>query len=83
MDDNCEAGARRATERRQRLDLREIFDDVKARVEPFCRNGSASLEYWATQAVREAYPSLDEQGLQIVVGAALRVCRVGNGSRPG
>jgi hypothetical protein len=54
MDDNCEAGARRATERRQRLDLREIFDDVKARVEPFCRNGSASLEYWATQAVREA-----------------------------
>jgi hypothetical protein len=62
-------------ERRQRLDLRDIFDDVRARVEPFCQTGGASLEYWATQAIREAYPSLDEQGLQIVMRAALRVCR--------
>lgn len=62
-------------ERRQRLDLRSIFDDVVARVEPFCRQGGDSLEYWATQSVRNAYPDLDAQGLQIVVRAALRVCR--------
>lgn len=67
-------------ERRQRLDLRDIFEDVRALVAPFCQTGGASLEYWATQAVREAYPTLDEQGLQIVVRSALRVCRVGAGS---
>lgn len=64
-----------AAERRQRLDLRGIFDDVCARVAPFCQKEGGALEYWATRAIREAYPSLDEQGLQIVVGAALRVCK--------
>lgn len=77
MDDLNDTGATLAAERRQRLDLREIFDDVKALVDPFYRTGGASLEYWAAQAVREAYPSLDAQGLQIVVRAALRVCKVG------
>ncbi|MCP5278403.1 MAG: hypothetical protein H6935_08570 [Thiobacillus sp.] len=81
MNDSNETVGRSADERRQRLDLRDIFDDVKARVEPFCQTGGASLEYWAAQAVREAYPTLDEQGLQIVVRAALRVCRVGNQAR--
>ncbi len=64
-------------ERRQRLDLRDIFDDVRDRVAPFCQSGNASLEYWAAQAIREAYPDLDEQGLRIVVRAALRVCKSG------
>jgi hypothetical protein len=72
-----------STERRQRQDLRGIFDDVCARVEPFCQTGGVALEYWASRAIREAYPSLDEQGLQIVVGAALRVCgeRAASGGR--
>jgi hypothetical protein len=80
MDDTSKVGAKPTMERRQRLDLREIFEDVRARVEPFCHTGGASMEYWATQAVREAYPSLDGQGLQIVVRAALRVCQVGGPS---
>lgn len=75
MNDQNEEQVKPAAERRQRLDLRDIFDDVRARVEPFCQAGSASLEYWATQAIREAYPNLDEQGLQIVVRSALRVCQ--------
>jgi hypothetical protein len=64
-----------ANERRQRDDLRTIYDDVLARVEPFFQNGEAH-DFWALQAVREAYPSLDEQGLSLVVTAAIRVCRV-------
>jgi hypothetical protein len=75
VDEKNEENEKPAAERRQRLDLRDIFDDVRARVEPFCQAGSASLEYWAAQAIREAYPNLDEQGLQIVVRSALRVCR--------
>ena len=75
MNDQSEEQVKPAAERRQRLDLRDIFDDVRARVAPFCQTGGVSLEYWATQAIREAYPNLDEQGLQIVVRSALRVCR--------
>ena len=71
-DQPKESGAAQG-ERRQRQDLRAIFDDVQALVAPFCEKG-ASMEYWAYHAVREAYPDLDEQGLQIVVRAALRVC---------
>lgn len=74
MDDISEKKAP-LHERRERLDLREIFDDVLSRVTPFCQDKGTSLEYWASQAVREAYPSLDEQGLQIVVRAAIRVCQ--------
>ena len=77
MEDNNDASGKQPTERRQRLDLRDIFEDVRALVEPFCQTGGTSLEYWAGQSVREAYPTLDEQGLQIVVRAALRVCRMG------
>lgn len=81
MDLNPYANSPTVRERRERLDLRDIFDDVCARVEPSCQTGGAWLEYWAIQAVREAYPSLDDQGLLIVVRAALRVCR--GGSTPG
>lgn len=70
-------------ERRQRLDLRVIFDDVVACVEPFCHRNDGALEYWAAQAVREAYPDLDAQGLRIIVGAALRVCRARVGTMTG
>lgn len=75
MDSKDEAAGALPEERRKRQDLRAIFDDVLARVEPFYRSGGGSLEYWATQAVRDAYPDLDAQGLRIIVGAALRVCR--------
>lgn len=75
MDSKYESVGRPSAERRQRLDLRVIFDDVVACVEPFCRKNDGALEYWAAQAVREAYPDLDAQGLRIIVGAALRVCR--------
>lgn len=75
MNPNPYDNAPAAPERRERLDLRDIFEDVRARVAPFCQTGGVSLEYWATQAVREAYPSLDDQGLLIVVRAALRVCQ--------
>lgn len=75
MDDNNEESGVPQQERRQRVDLRNIFDDVLARVSPFYKDKGDSLENWASHAVREAYPDLDEQGLMIVVRAALRVCR--------
>lgn len=75
MNDNHDTGAQPDSDRRKRLDLRDIFDDVLARVEPFFQTDGGTLEYWASQAIREAYPNLDEQGLQIVVRSALRVCR--------
>jgi hypothetical protein len=74
VNDPHDDGSTPQTERRQRQDLRNIFDGVQVLVAPFCQPGNA-MEYWAYHAVREAYPDLDEQGLQIVVGAALRVCR--------
>ena len=73
MNDKHEESGAPQTERRARQDLRAIFDGVQALVAPFCQKGT-SMEYWAYHAVREAYPDLDEQGLQIVVRAALRVC---------
>ena len=75
MDEDNEENGSPQSERRQRVDLRNIFDDVLARVSPFFKEKGDSLENWATHAIREAYPDLDEQGLQIVVRAALRVCR--------
>lgn len=75
VDEKNEKTEKPAAERRQLLDSRDFFDDVRARVEPFCQAGSASLECWAAQAIREAYPILDVQGLQIVVRSALRVCQ--------
>jgi hypothetical protein len=75
VDGNNEENSGPQEERRQRVDLRGIFDDVLARVSPFYKDKGDSLENWASHAVREAYPDLDEQGLLIVVRAALRVCR--------
>jgi hypothetical protein len=75
---NTNENATPGAERRKRVDLRDIFDDVLVRVAPFIQANGASLEYWAAHAVREAYPDLDEQGLQIIVAAAIRVCRERN-----
>lgn len=63
-----------SNERRQRDDLRAIYDDVLALVEPFFQNGEAH-DIWALHAVHEAYPNLDEQSLSLIVTAAFRVCR--------
>jgi len=62
-------------ERRQRQDLRAIFDAVVALVDPFVQGGSVSLDYWAYRTVRDAYPEVDEQGLRIVLDAAIHTCR--------
>jgi len=75
VNDKVHVGGKPLVERRKRPDLRGLFDDVRARVEPFCQTGGVSMEYWAFKAIRDAYPDLDDQGLQIVVRAALRVCQ--------
>ena len=62
-------------ERRQRQDLRAIFEAVVTLVSPFVQSGGVSFDYWAYRAVRAAYPDLDEQGLRIVLDAAVRVSR--------
>lgn len=70
-------------ERRQREDLRKIFDEVLTLVRPFVQTPGASLDYWAYRAVRNAYPDLDEQGLRIVLHAAIRVSAASvSGSTP-
>lgn len=75
------AGQSRAgqSERRRHPHLREIFDAVVERVEPFYRAGAglngSPAEYWATRVVHEDYPDLSAQDVRTLVTAAGRYCR--------
>jgi hypothetical protein len=62
-------------ERRTRPDLRRIFSDVVACVEPFVARGGLNgqpAEYWAIHAVSDRFPQLAAQDARTLVDAALR-----------
>lgn len=62
-------------ERRQRPDVREIFDHAVTLVAPYYRAAiDVPMEHWAARALREAHPELDAQGFQILMAAVSREC---------
>lgn len=66
-----------AVERRQDLVLRAAFDEAYASIEPFldpaCQWGGASFTVLVQHSLREAFPQLSPQQVQILIGAASRV----------
>lgn len=68
-------------ERRQHLQLREVFDDAYALVEPFFDpanswNGQAQ-EHLAFRVMREHYPQVGGDEIHVFVSAAKRVYNEG------
>ena len=66
-------------DRRRDLELREVFDEVYARVEglfdPSRTWGGPPLMHWVYRVVRESYPHLDAMQVQTLVAAMHRVYR--------
>ncbi|MBI5255156.1 MAG: hypothetical protein HY855_01550 [Burkholderiales bacterium] len=66
-----------AVERRQDLVLRAAFDEAYASIEPFldpaCQWGGASFTVLVQHSLREAFPQLSPQQVQILITAANRV----------
>lgn len=66
-----------AHDRRRDLELREVFDEVYARVEglfdPSRTWGGPPLMHWVYRVVRESYPHLDATQVQALVAAMHRV----------
>ncbi len=63
-------------ERRKRVDLRNLFDDVVRQVAPFFQadaklNGSRT-DFWVARAIHEAYPQLNNEEAQVLAKAAIR-----------
>ena len=74
MSYEAEQGGPPGPERRQRTDVRAIFNDAVVLVAPFFHAaGGVPMDYWAARALREAYPELDTQGFQILMAAVSRV----------
>jgi hypothetical protein len=64
-------------ERRRDLELRVVFDEVYARVEPFFDPtktwGGSALTMLVYRIVRESYPHLDAMQVHVLVAAMQRV----------
>lgn len=64
-------------DRRRDLELRQVFDEVDARVQGiFDPSGTLDgppLMHWAYRAVRESYPQLDATQVQVLMAALHRV----------
>lgn len=65
------------TERRRDLELRVVFEEVYARVEPFFDPsqawGGSALTMLVYRVVRESYPHMDAMQAQILVATMQRV----------
>lgn len=66
-------------ERRKRVDLREIFEEIIARVEPFFQKDTGinggTTEYWAARVIHDAHPGLTQHDIKVLVDAAARYYR--------
>ena len=66
-----------STERRQNLQLREVFDSAYPLVEPFFDPasgwGGQSLEHLAFRVMREHYPQVSSDQIYVFISAAKRV----------
>jgi len=64
-------------ERRQKLQLREVFDGAYALVEPFFDPantwGGQTLEHLAFRVMRDHYPQVSSEEIHIFIVAARRV----------
>lgn len=75
MSYDADKGGPPGPERRQRPDVREIFDHAVALLAPYYRAAvDVPMEHWAARALREAHPELDAQGFQILMAAVGREC---------
>lgn len=66
-------------ERRTNLNLRELVDQAYLLIEPFFDPGNAwngqTLEHLAYRVVREQFPTIPPQDVQVIVSAATRIYR--------
>jgi hypothetical protein len=66
-------------ERRQRTQLRDVFDAVVHLVQPFFQPGTGlngqHPDFWVSRAIRDAYPELSSQDVQVLASAAARYWR--------
>ena len=66
-------------ERRKRVDLREIFEEIITRVEPFFQKDTGinggTTEYWAARVIHDAHPGLTQHDIKVLVDAAARYYR--------
>jgi hypothetical protein len=60
-------------ERRQNLQVRQIFEEAYALIEPFFDWGGQPLEYLAFQRLCENFPHLSHEDIHVIVTAAHRV----------
>lgn len=66
-------------ERRARPDLRQVFESIVHRLEPFFNtaeglNGTTT-EYWAARVIHEAHPDLTHHDAKVLADAAARYYR--------
>ena len=72
-------------ERRQHLQLREVFDSAYPLVEPFFDPanswGGQTLEHLAFRVMREHYPQVSGDEIYVFISAAKRVYNEGKAQR--
>jgi hypothetical protein len=70
-----ETGAAQSERRKQRY-LRDLFDDVVHRVEPFFREGGGlngqRTDFWVARTIRDAHPDLSNDEVHVLANAAMR-----------
>ena len=63
-------------ERRKRIDLRDIFEGILRKVEPFFSKSDGlnggTTEYWAARVIHEAHPDLTDHDVKVLINAAAR-----------
>ena len=66
-------------ERRIRTDLRDIFEEVIRKVEPFFQKDTGinggTTEYWAARVIHDAHPDLTHHDVKVLIDAAARYYR--------
>ncbi|OYY93217.1 MAG: hypothetical protein B7Y41_12905 [Hydrogenophilales bacterium 28-61-23] len=66
-------------ERRQQAQLRDIFDDVVRLVQPYFLPGTGlngqHPDFWVSRTIRDTYPDLTSQDVQVLTSAAARYYR--------
>ncbi len=68
-----------AQERRKRPDLRDIFEEIIRKVEPFFQKDTGinggTTEYWAARVIHDAHPDLTNHDVKVLIDAAARFYR--------
>jgi hypothetical protein len=66
-------------ERRKHTNLRELFEDVVRRVEPFFQQGGelngSRPDFWVARTISDAYPDLNNEEAHVLANAAIRYYR--------